>query len=406
MGNSPRKGSKTEREGGTQGNVSSIPRLMLRRSGSRIAPAERPESSPFRDPKARDSARRAKEALHSERSLSSVRMEVVPDTLQASGSSRRNRPIVVSVPSDPIQSGGPATVPPVIQKVIEVSSSTTISSLSCSVSSVGHIPTLNIAIRTARPVREHQLRVVIVGLNYVGTPYRARELGLGPCYMSQAQLCFLNASSQEPVMMTDMPEIAGSMPTVTGILRALAQVTQFSRAGDTVVLLFYGVTERWIDADGRSHEALRCTDGRLTEGDIADVIRDAVEGVRFRFFLDVSQGVISLGLPWCSRWPLKPVMQSGSLVSNRVRDVILMSGEVPAIGSGSDIAASDARGPFTWALLQSLSEIHRSGRNIGQFQWKTLGQIVQYHLWTTQHQHRVRMNLQELAQRHRPLDVV
>jgi hypothetical protein len=192
-------------------------------------------------------------------------------------------------------------------------------------------------------------------------------------------------------------------PTRANILAEMKKFVSSAVAGQTLYLHYSGHGSHLLDTNGDEIDCrdecicpVDFEDGAVDGGFIRDdtlsdiLVRGLPKGVKLRVCFDSCHSGSALDLPF--RWVSNNRMVTENSASID-RDIVFISGCMDAQTSSDSFFNGQAAGAMTWALLETLYDVQKSGRHAAKWTWKEIVQSMRMKLRTGQYDQIPQMGL-------------
>lgn len=251
-------------------------------------------------------------------------------------------------------------------------------------------------------------RALLVGINYFG-----QDAELHGCHndISNMQAYLKSCGYTDFTILLDSksdPKFkSASCPTRANIIAAMKAAVAKCNPGDTLYFHYSGHgSQLWDDAGEEADCEDECIcpvdysgdkkdSGFIRDDDMNEIlVRGLPTGVKLRACFDSCHSGSALDLPF--RWVSnsRMVSENTSVVD---RDIVFISGCMDSQTSADSSFNGQSSGAMTWALLQSLYDIKKSGKNADKWTWKELVQTMRLKLKTEQYDQIPQMGLSAAA---------
>lgn len=237
-------------------------------------------------------------------------------------------------------------------------------------------------------------RALLIAINYFG-----QNGELHGCHndVDNMQRYLQGCGYTEFIVMKDDKEgnKSSSAPTRANILSAMKSFIASAKAGQTLYIHYSGHGSYLTDQNG---EEADCKDecicpvdfksdahdsGFIRDDDLSTIlVKGLPEGVKLRICFDSCHSGSAIDLPF--RWVSNNRMVAENTAKIN-RDVIFISGCMDSQTSADSWFNGQSAGAMTWALLESLYDVQKSGRHASKWTWKELVQAMRMKLRTGQY---------------------
>lgn len=184
-------------------------------------------------------------------------------------------------------------------------------------------------------------------------------------------------------------------PTRANILAEMKKFISRATVGSTLYLHYSGHGSQLVDQNGEEtdfkdecicpvdYDSSSPDSGFIRDDDLcAILVKGLPTGVKLRVCFDSCHSGSALDLPvrWVSN--TRMVAENTSRVD---RDIVFISGCMDHQTSADSSFGGQAAGAMTWAILESLYDIQKSGKNASKWTWKELVQSMRMKLRTGQY---------------------
>lgn len=184
---------------------------------------------------------------------------------------------------------------------------------------------------------------------------------------------------------------AKSIPTKANILSAMKEAIKKTQAGDTLYIHYSGHGSYLRDQNGdesdNRDECICPVDYPQTKGIDSGFIRDddmntilvkgLAEGAKLRVCFDSCHSGSALDLPILWNSSQRFQFENTSKVG---KDIVFISGCMDEQTSADAYINGQSSGAMTWALLDVLCDIKKSGKHASEWSWKELIQMMRFAL--------------------------
>jgi hypothetical protein len=251
-----------------------------------------------------------------------------------------------------------------------------------------------VAVAAAVKPRKSTKRALLIAINYFG-----QNGELHGCHndVDNMQRYLRGCGYDEFVVMKDdrngnKTELS---PTRANILAQLRKFVANSEAGQTLYVHYSGHGSQLWDQNGEeadSKDECICPvdfsddapdSGFIRDDDLSNILVKALPaGVKLRVCFDSCHSGSALDLPF--RWVsnTRMVAENATKID---RDIVFISGCMDAQTSADSYFNGQSAGAMTWALLEALHDVQKSGRFAEKWTWKELVQAMRIKLRTGQY---------------------
>jgi hypothetical protein len=251
-------------------------------------------------------------------------------------------------------------------------------------------------VQHASQQREDTKRALLIAINYFGQSGELRgchnDIANMEAYLRKCGYTHFTILRDEK---SDPKNLSATAPTRKNILAAMRSFIAEARSGMELYIHYSGHgsylrDENGDEIDGKDecicpvdYDGGAPDNGFIRDDDMSSILLKGLpEGVKLRVCFDSCHSGSALDLPF--RWVsnTRMVTENNTVIS---RDVVFISGCMDSQTSADSSFGGQAAGAMTWALLESLYDIQKSGKHSKTWTWKELVQSMRMKLRTGQY---------------------